>query len=162
MATHDDSERDVRKITELLYRYGRAIDRRDIEDLRNVFTHDAMIEYAFEQGTKLDVQKMIPWLGRALRIFRMTDHVITEPRVDLAGDSAHSTCRLVASHIQVELDGSERTVIEAGTYTDEHVRTSEGWRIRARRLDRQWVDGEYLPPAKVKLFDRPSGPQREA
>jgi len=161
MPTHPDLHGDVREICELLQRYGRAIDSRELEDLRNVFTPDATIEYAFEQGTRLEVQKMIPWLAKALRIFRMTDHVITEPIVDLAGDSARSTCRLVASHIQVELDGRERTVIEAGTYTDEHVRTPVGWRIRARRLDRQWVDGEYLSPAHVKLFDRPTGPKQE-
>ena len=29
----------------------------------------------------------------------------------------------------------------AGTYTDDFVRTPEGWRIRHRQLRQSWVDG---------------------
>jgi len=159
VASRPDPETDRREIAELLQRYGRAIDRRELEDLRNVFTPDAVIEYAFEQGTKLDVQKMIPWLGQALRIFRRTEHVISDPQIDLAGDTAPSTGRMDASHTQAERDGRERTVAEAGTYSDGTGRTPLGWRIRGGRPARQWVDGEYLSPAHVKLFDRPSGPE---
>jgi len=152
------SDIDRAEITALLHRYARAIDSRNLDDLRHVFTPDAAIEYTMDRGTKLDLPKVIPWLRETLRIFRQTAHVISDPVIDLAGDTAHSTCRLVASHIQVELDGRERTVVEGGAYTDEHVRTPAGWRIRARRLARHWVEGEYLYPDQVQLFDEPTGP----
>jgi 3-phenylpropionate/cinnamic acid dioxygenase small subunit len=149
---------DRAEISALLHRYARAIDSRNLDDLRHVFTPDAAIEYAMDRGTKLDLPKLVPWLRETLRIFRQTAHEITDPVIVLDGDTAHSICRLVATHIQVELDGRERTVVEGGAYTDEHVRTPEGWRIRTRRLDRHWVEGEYLWPDQVQLFDQPTGP----
>lgn len=152
-----DAARDREEIARLLWRYARAIDTRQLDDLRAVFTPDAQIHYALERGTELAFPQMLEWLGRALVIFCRTQHVVSNPLVDVEGDRASGTSYLVASHVQVRKDGREHLVAEGGVYSDRFARTREGWRICARRLDRIWVNGEYLGPDDVRLFDRPGG-----
>jgi 3-phenylpropionate/cinnamic acid dioxygenase small subunit len=143
---------DTLEITQLLYRYARAIDGRDWKALERVFTPDARIHYAVERGAELTFRELGPWLAQALAIFKATQHVITNPLVELAGDTARCTSYLTGTHVQVRRDGTEALTTEGSTYTDELVRTPEGWRIRARKLERIWVDGAYLGPDEVRLF----------
>lgn len=143
---------DTVEIEQLLYRYARAIDQKDWKALERVFTPDARIHYAVERGAELSFAELGPWLARATQIFKVTQHVITNPLIEVRGDSASSTAYLTATHLQVRRDGSLARTTEGSRYTDTLVRASEGWRISTRRLDRIWVDGTYLGPDQVQLF----------
>ncbi len=144
---------DVVEITQLLYRYARAIDAKDWKALERVFTADARIHYAVERGAELRFPQLGAWLARAMTIFKATQHVITNPLVELDGDSARSTSYLTGTHVQLRRDtGEEVLTTEGSLYTDELVRTHEGWRIAARRLERIWVDGRYLGPDEARIF----------
>lgn len=144
---------DVVEISQLLYRYARAIDGRDWKALAQVFTPDARIHYAVERGADLRFEELGAWLARAMTIFKVTQHVITNPLVDLAGDTARCTSYLTGTHVQVRrADGAEVLTTEGSTYTDELVRTAAGWRISARRLERAWIDGRYLGPDEAQIF----------
>jgi 3-phenylpropionate/cinnamic acid dioxygenase small subunit len=143
---------DVVEIQQLLYRYARAIDAKDWKSLEAVFTPDARIHYAIERGAELGFGELGPWLARAMQIFKQTQHVITNPLVEVTGDVARCTAYLVGTHVQVRLDGRETLTTEGSRYSDELVRTPQGWRIRARRLDRLWLNGEYLGPDQVRHF----------
>jgi 3-phenylpropionate/cinnamic acid dioxygenase small subunit len=143
---------DVAEITQLLYRYARAIDGKDWKALERVFTPDARIHYAVERGAELSFAQLGPWLAQAMQIFKVTQHVITNPLVELAGEAARCTSYLTGTHLQVRLDGTEIRVTEGSVYRDELVRSVEGWRIRARRLERTWLDGTYLGPDEVRRF----------
>jgi 3-phenylpropionate/cinnamic acid dioxygenase small subunit len=144
---------DVVEITQLLYRYARAIDAKDWKALEQIFTPDARIHYAVERGAELRFPELGPWLARAMTIFKATQHVITNPLVELAGDRACCTSYLTGTHVQVRRDtGAEVLTTEGSTYSDELVRTPEGWRISARRLERTWVDGRYLGPDEARMF----------
>ena len=145
------------EIVDLLHRYARAIDSRDFELLETVFTPDAVIHYDVDRGAKLQFGEMVGWLRTALQIFAATQHVIANPLIELDGDAARSTCSLTATHVQITLDGEESVIVEGGIYRDLHVRSSAGWRIRERTLNRVYVNGEYLPPERVRLFARPRG-----
>ena len=143
---------DIAEITQVLYRYARAVDTKDWKALEGVFTADARIHYALEGGAEVSFAQLGPWLAGAMRIFEVTQHVVTNPLVELAGDSARSVCYLQATHAQVRLDGTRKLTTEGGRYSDTWTRTPEGWRIATRRLDRTCVDGEYLLPPAIKLF----------
>ncbi len=143
------------EIETLLSRYGRAIDERDFDLLATVFTHDALIHYDMERGTRLEFPELSAWLEKALQIFRVTHHVITNPLIEIEADRARSTCYLTCTHVQVKLDGSEVLIVEGGVYSDLHVRTAEGWRIRQRTLRRSYVNGHYLGPDQVRTFPGP-------
>jgi 3-phenylpropionate/cinnamic acid dioxygenase small subunit len=147
-----DSVADVSEITQLLYRYARAIDAKDWKALERVFTPDARIHYAVERGAELAFSQLGPWLAQAMQIFKVTQHVITNPLVELSGDAARCTSYLTGTHLQVRHDGTELRVTEGSVYRDELARTPQGWRIRARRLERTWLDGTYLGPDEVRRF----------
>jgi hypothetical protein len=146
---------DIVEIQQLLYRYARAIDAKDWKALGLVFTPDARIDYAVERGAELSFAELGPWLARAMTIFKVTQHVVTNPLVELDGETARCTSYLTGTHLQVRRDGGETRTTEGSVYRDELARTRYGWRIRARRLERVWIDGSYLGPDEVRLF--PSG-----
>lgn len=143
---------DVVEITQVLYAYARAIDQKDWKSLERVFTRDARIHYALERGAELGFRELGPWLARSMAIFKATQHVISNPLIEVNGDAATSTAYLVATHVQVRRDGTESLTTEGGRYSDTLVRTPQGWRIATRRLERIWVDGSYLVPPEIRLF----------
>jgi len=144
---------DIVEITQLLYRYARAIDTKDWKALECVFTPDARIHYAVERGADLRFAELGTWLARAMTIFKATKHVITNPLIELERDAARCTSYLTGTHVQVRRDtGVQVLTTEGSTYSDELVRTREGWRIASRKLERTWVDGQYLGPDEAQLF----------
>ena len=144
---------DIVEITQLLYRYARAIDAKDWKALEQIFTPDARIHYAVERGAELRFPELGPWLAQAMAIFKATQHVITNPLVEIDRDRARCTSYLTGTHVQVRRDsGVQVLTTEGSTYSDELVRTREGWRIASRRLERTWVDGQYLGPDEARLF----------
>ena len=145
---------DLVEIQQLLYRYACAIDAKDWKALETVFTPDARVHYAVERGAELSAGELGAWLARAMRIFKVTQHVVTNPLIELAaGDTARCTSYLTATHLQVRLDGKTVRTTEGSRYSDTLVRLPDGWRIASRKLERIWVDGEYLGPEAVQLFD---------
>ncbi|UCE85190.1 MAG: nuclear transport factor 2 family protein [Deltaproteobacteria bacterium] len=148
---------DQLEIRACLYRYARAIDTREFERLSSVFTADALIHYDLAGGVKLRLAEMVDWLRKSLRIFAATQHVITNPEVELDGDRARSTCYLTGTHVQETLAGGDSLVVEGGIYHDEHVRADAGWRIKRRTLRRIYTSGRYLGPDAVRLFEKPRG-----
>jgi len=157
-----DAVQDQMEISRLLYRYARAIDSRELDGLRSIFTEDAVIHYDLEGGTKLPVGEMIDWLRTNLRIFRATQHAISAPLVEIDGDRARSTCYLTAVHQQVAVDGCRTVFYDHGIYSDELVRSADGWRIRTRRLNRILMHGDFTMPDQTKPYDAPPEPVRSA
>lgn len=142
------------EITQLLHRYARAIDTVDLKALEQIFTPDAWIDYHTVGGKKGRFPEMARWLGASLVIFKTTQHEISNPLIELAGDRATSICYLRALHVQLEHDGSENCVIQYATYSDEYLRTDPGWRISKRVLETVHNEGHFLGPDRIQLFER--------
>jgi len=149
---------DRAQITEVLYRYARAIDAKDYALFGDIFAEDAVIHYDLEGGVKLPVGEMADWLSETLQMFFATQHVITNPVIEIDGDSARSTCYLNASHEQVGLDGRRTVFVDHGIYTDRWVRGPVGWRIRRRTLNRLMMHGDFQMPDDCQKFPGPPHP----
>lgn len=143
---------DHRAITELLYRYARAIDGRDLDAFTTLFTPDAWIHYDVGGGTARPLPEMQAWLREALTIFRVTQHAMSNPSIVLHGDAAEATTYLTAMHVQVTPAGDESTVVQYGIYHDRLARTDAGWRITHRRLEHVHTHGTFLGPDAVRRF----------
>lgn len=148
--------RDRQEITELLFRYATAIDTKDYALLRTVFTEDALVRYRVPGGRDLRGPELIGWLESAMQVFMATQHVLTNPSIEIRGDRARSRTYLTATHLQRTRD--DRTVVAVlhGVYTDRHRRTARGWRITDRTLDAVHVEGDFLDASRVRLFPRGS------
>lgn len=143
------------EIAQCLQRYGQALDDRAWDVFDTVFTPDARIRYDIE-GVVTDV-RMEELAERSRKLFERfwwTQHVFSIPVIELAGDGARATCRLIATHVQVDLEGLRSTWVLYGTYRDSLVRTAAGWRIRERHLHGVYSEGKLLSRKQVRSFSR--------
>jgi ketosteroid isomerase-like protein len=146
---------DHQEITQLLYRYGYAIDARDVGALADIFTPDAIVDYAVPGGAALAFPELQAWLTDALASFRATQHAMASPLVTLAGDTAEASTNVIATHVQVSHDGHEVAPVLHGVYRDRLARTPAGWRITHRRLKAIWIAGRFLAPDNARRFPPP-------
>ena len=115
-ATEDRDE-----ILQLLFRYCHYIDSHRFEEWVSLFTDDGVFEHHGRVTTgSNDLMKMI-----ASTEHEVMRHLVSNPVIDIAGDSAH-----VHAYLTV-MNGRE--IGSTGAYEDELVRTPQGWRF-ARRL----------------------------
>ncbi len=143
-------------ITQCLQRYGQALDDRAWEVFDTVFTPDATLRYDIE-GSVTDVRRdeLEARTRRLFERFFWTQHVFSVPVIELAGDAARATCRLIATHVQVNLEGRRSTWVLYGIYRDVLARTQAGWRIRERHLHGVYSEGMLLPRKRVQSFTSP-------
>ena len=114
------------EITDLLTRYARAVDRKDWDLYRTVFTSDARIDYSSAGGAVAGVEEMCTWLEEALAQFPATQHMVSNVHIELEGTTARVEAMF---HNPMTMpDGS--TWFTGGWYHHELVRADEGWRSR--------------------------------
>jgi 3-phenylpropionate/cinnamic acid dioxygenase small subunit len=130
------------EIEHLLIRYCHAIDGRDWDAYRSVFTEDARIDDV-TAGPHNTVETMVEFLARALAGVVHIQHAISTALIELDGDRA--TARTVCHCPVVLRDGSgePQLFFQALWYDDELVRTAAGWRI-ARRAETGYFHN--MPP----------------
>jgi len=117
-------------IRDLLYRYARGVDRRDVAAVRACFTPDCRYDGALASGTVADMLAALP---AAMARYERTMHFMGEPAVDLDGDAARSETPTVAYHMLPE--GGGMRVVHV-VYRDSLRRTGAGWRIVERNVRR--------------------------
>jgi hypothetical protein len=130
------SDRD--EIIDLTAAYAWALDGRTPEALRDVFTADATADL---RGRWCDgVDAIIERVGGSVLRFDATQHLVGNHQVVVNGDTATCRCQLQAQHTRAGVEGGANYVI-GGSYHDDLVRTPQGWRIRHRRLEQTWTEG---------------------
>jgi 3-phenylpropionate/cinnamic acid dioxygenase small subunit len=137
---------DEKSIVDVCIRYATAIDDRDWERLRSCFLPDAVGIYHADR-VLTGYAAIEDVVRTAVTPLSRTQHLVTNFTVVLDGDEATSRCYLHAQHVRAALPGGEQFII-AGRYCDRFVRTNDGWRIRERRLDRWWTDGNPAVTAR--------------
>jgi len=120
-------------IRDLLYRYARGIDRRDLGLVGSCFAPDARYQGALATGTVADMLAALP---AAMRRYVATMHLMGGPEVTIDGDTARSETPTLAYHVLRDPPRRVRTV--AIRYEDLLERRHEAWLIVARRVHRCW------------------------
>lgn len=137
------------EVSDVLVRYGTALDTGDSALLESCFCPDAVLEFdAAPAATPAGFAER----AKRLRNLAATQHIITNITVDLGGDRATSTSYLLAMQVRGAAEGRE-TLLTGGIYADTLVRTAAGWRITHRRFTSLWaVRGtDVVTPAHDKL-----------
>ena len=127
---------DEAEIARLLYRYARAVDTKDWELYRSVFTDDAHIDYS------ADV--FIGTLDEAVEFFRqsfsalvaMSMHHITNIESDINGDTARVRAMF---YNPTQIKGIAELSMFGGYYHHDLVRTPDGWRSKRLREEMVWT-----------------------
>jgi hypothetical protein len=118
------------EIQQLLVDYSTAIDQRRFDDLDNVFTPDAYIDYRELGGTDGPYPEVKKWLSEVLPNFPAYAHMLGNFSVRIDGDTAAS--RVICFNPMV-LGGHKEEILFCGLwYDDEFVRTPQGWRMTRR------------------------------
>ena len=127
------------EITTRMITYARALDAHDWDRLTEVFTPDAFADYEIA-GSNDGLDEIIETCKTALCGLTSSQHLVGNFVVDVNGDVATGSCYLHAQHFLVSGSGVN-TFVVAGTYTDQWIRTDQGWRIKHRHLSTTWTDG---------------------
>ncbi len=131
---------DQRAIEDLLIDYCRHLDRMDLPALARLFTPDCRVIYGPDphliaegpDALQASLARMWRWTRTAhhlsnVRIWRDTQ------------DTAHAESYVHAWHERP--DGSTATIY--GRYLDQLYRTSQGWRIKERRMEMNGADAGF-------------------
>ena len=123
------------ELQHLLISYSEAIDRREFDELDEIFTPDAYIDYRDTGGIDGQYPQIKAWLAETLpKYFERNAHMLGLPAIKLAGDTA--TARTFCFNPMV-LKGETPLIMQVGVwYVDEFVRTAGGWRMSRRVEDK--------------------------
>jgi len=127
------------EIQDLLADYSHAIDTRHWDDLDNVFTADAVIDYSAMGGAKGGLAEVKAFLAETMPMFATTQHMVATSKVVVKGDVAEGR---TICHNPMVLAGDDhpRQMLWCGLwYVDRFVRTPEGWRIQQRIEEKSYI-----------------------
>lgn len=126
------------EIQQLNYRYADCIDSRRFDELTEVFTPDAHIDYSVYGGAVGQTDAIIAFLKEGLAHFKAYQHFNANLQITLSGDTASG--RIMCFNPQ-ELDlgdGNTHCYMLGLWYRDRYVRTERGWRICERLEEKNW------------------------
>lgn len=129
MALTHDQISDHIEIEEVLTRYCYAVDDREWDVYRRLFTPDAIIDDRVTGGIQSGIEEHIQYLSKALSKVVLSQHTLSTVRIDLNGNTAqvraHCSCPMV-----VKAGEADKHVFFQGLwYRHSIVRTPEGWKI---------------------------------
>ena len=129
------------EIEALLTRYTRAIDTGTWDDLDDVFTPDAEIDYTATGGIAASYAEVKPWLAEMLPIFPRRMHGLFQIDSQVDGDEATVAAYFHNPMLLPQKDGGEVLVEFGGIYHHDLVRTPDGWRSRRLLEELIWKRG---------------------
>ncbi|GAB93946.1 hypothetical protein GORHZ_247_00840 [Gordonia rhizosphera NBRC 16068] len=120
------------EIQQVLTDYSTAVDSGHFDDLDDVFTADAVIDFSATGGIAGPLAEVKTWLAQVLPNFKAYCHLLGNHDIAIAGDTA--TSRTLCLNPMQAPDDS--TFLIALWYSDTWVRTDRGWRIRTRAQEK--------------------------
>ena len=127
------------EIQDLLTRYSYAVDDRDWDAYRRVFTADAVIDYTAFGGPRGGVEDMVAYLPKALTRILSGQHVITNTLIELDGDSARVRTVCQCPMVLDLGEGRSQVFFQGLWYRDRLSRTLDGWRIAERIEEKSYT-----------------------
>lgn len=125
-------------ISDYLTNYAAAVDRRDWDLYRSLFTEDAHIDYESAGGEKGNVDEIIAFLDKSMALFEMSQHMITNEEVKIDGDTATVRAMFVNP---MRFVGGETFFTCGGWYNHKLVRSDDGWKSQELIEETAWSEG---------------------
>jgi hypothetical protein len=142
---------DELEIASVLNRYARAVDSKDWQLLRSLFTDDAELDYSSVGGPAGGREEVCGWLERSLTLMPMTQHFVTNIEADIDADTA--TVRAMFYNPML-FPGATETSACGGYYHHVMVRTETGWRSKRLREENLWFDNPPSAQRRTELQEK--------
>jgi len=121
-------------IQDLMLRYARGVDRRDLDLVASCFTPDAAYEGALASGTIADA---LTRLRDSMARYDSTMHFIGNQLIEINGDAARSETYAIAYH-RLTQNGEAKLFTVGVRYLDALTHEGDEWRIRRRVVKMEW------------------------
>jgi len=136
------------EIQDLVYRYSEIIDAKSFDDLREVFTEDAHIDYSAFGGAVGGREEIIAFLHKVMGMFPATQHLNANVQIRVSGDTATGRVMCFNPQEMALPEGGRQVMMFGLWYVDEYRREPQGWRIQRRVEEKSWV---FNTPDFMKL-----------
>jgi hypothetical protein len=133
-----DNLAEIEAIKQVKYRYLRALDTKHWDDFADTLTEDVIGDYGESLGEAhhfTDRATLVEFMRNAMPAGVITEHRVTHPEIDIAGDEATGIWYLQDKVIVADVNFM---LIGAGFYHDTYRRTADGWRISKTGYDRTY------------------------
>ena len=131
------------ELQDLVFRYSEIVDRKAFEELREIFTEDARIDYRGTGGVVGNLEQTIGFLHSALGIFPNHQHLVSNTQFTIDGDKAIGKV-MCLNPMEMKVEEGTHTFLLGLWYLDEFVRTADGWFFITRSQEASW--NLNLPP----------------
>jgi SnoaL-like domain len=128
-------------IQDLITAYSYAIDFHRFDDLDDVFTADATLDFTATGGAAGPLAQMKVWLASVLVNFAGHQHLVATSEVRLDGDAATARTLCHNPMYLPEKDGPQHVLFAGLWYLDTFARTAHGWRITSRVQQKGYLHG---------------------
>lgn len=126
-------------IRDLIARYCHAIDRRELDSLREIYAPGGIDHHTGFDG---DVEEFIEWVGGLLPRLDGTLHVLGNHLAQIRGDRAIAETYATAHHWGTPGDDPAKNFTSLVRYVDDLVRIDGRWRIKERWAVREHAFSE--------------------
>ena len=128
---------DRQEITDTLYRYASAIDVKDYDRLRTVFTDDVVAQYAGAPEV-IGADELVAWIREMSPSTKYQHHLLNVYEVEIDGDEAR-TYTYHTSH-QVDEATPDTVYVIVARYRDVLRRVDDRWLIADKRMEVGWME----------------------
>ena len=125
------------EITDFFSRYARAVDTRDWDLYRTLFTTDAHIDYSSSGGSVGNLEETVSFLSKALDMFEMSQHLVTN--IEVLEKEGNKADVLALFNNPMRLKGGEIWFV-GGKYRHELIQSDLGWKSRKLVEETLWFD----------------------
>ena len=125
------------EITDFFSRYARAVDTRDWDLYRTLFTTDAHIDYSSSGGSVGNLEETVSFLSKSLDMFEMSQHLVTN--IEVLEKEGNKADVLALFNNPMRLKGGEIWFV-GGRYRHELIRLDAGWKSRKLVEETLWFD----------------------
>ncbi len=123
-------------IRDLVLRYCRAVDRRDLRSLRPLYTSDAIDDHgAMFCGAASDY---IQWLPGMLESMQVLSHQVLNHLIVVQGDRAEGEVYTIAYHLSKDDKGDDVEIVIGGRYLDKYRCEQGVWKFAHRKIVLDW------------------------
>ena len=135
---------DHQDIRDVLHAYCRAIDDNRPDDVIALFTDGCRYDYGADLGTFSSKEYAYKFFRAGTdKIYRRSAHCASNIEIEFSGDDTADSVTYFNAWHEFHEDIPDAWLY--GRYVDAFVRTVDGWRINARRVDtmghKQWPGG---------------------